>query len=320
MMRILALGLTLTAAPLAIADSLPAQSLLERMTEATQELDYQGRFLYQLGGEVSTMEIRHAVIDGEQYQRFTHLDGRLVEVLRLGDELVCLHPNGTLTRIDDQDQGLLSFRQRLSSQIPDQYNVLVDGDGRVAGRATTRMRVAPLDNHRYGYRLWLDNESHLLLKSEMVDPGGLALERVEFVTLDLQPGLDRSDFELPKVIAERALEPVPGSHADRVHVKAGWLPGGFRAADSDWRRVTAERQPVAAQSYSDGLATFTVFVENLDNGVVEEGVSRIGPTVAISRSMGVADRRYLLTLVGEIPQPTAERIMQELELDVAARP
>ena len=76
MMRILALGLTLTAAPLAIADSLPAQTLLERMTEATQELDYQGRFLYQLGGEVSTMEIRHAVIDGEQYQRFTHLDGR----------------------------------------------------------------------------------------------------------------------------------------------------------------------------------------------------------------------------------------------------
>ncbi|MCU5785310.1 MucB/RseB C-terminal domain-containing protein [Alloalcanivorax marinus] len=320
MMRILALGLTLTAAPLAIADSLPAQSLLERMTEATQELDYQGRFLYQLGGEVSTMEIRHAVIDGEQYQRFTHLDGRLVEVLRLGDELVCLHPNGTLTRIDDQDQGLLSFRQRLSSQIPDQYNVLVDGDGRVAGRATTRMRVAPLDNHRYGYRLWLDNESHLLLKSEMVDPGGLALERVEFVTLDLQPGLDRGDFELPKVIAERALEPVPGNHADRVHVNAGWLPGGFRAADSDWRRVPAERQPVAAQSYSDGLATFTVFVENLDNGVVEEGVSRIGPTVAISRSVAAADRRYLLTLVGEIPQPTAERIMQGLDLDVAGRP
>ena len=145
MMRILALGLTLTAAPLAIADSLPAQTLLERMTEATQELDYQGRFLYQQGGEVSTKEIRHPVIDGEQYQRFTHLDGRLVEVLRLGDELVCLHPNGTLTRIDDPDQNLLSFRQRLSSRIPEQYNVLVDGDGRVAGRATTRMRVAPLD-------------------------------------------------------------------------------------------------------------------------------------------------------------------------------
>ncbi len=320
MMRILALGLTLTAAPLAIADSLPAQTLLERMTEATQELDYQGRFLYQLGGEVSTMEIRHAVIDGEQYQRFTHLDGRLVEVLRLGDELVCLHPNGTLTRIDDPDQNLLSFRQRLSSRIPEQYNVLVDGDGRVAGRATTRMRVAPLDNHRYGYRLWLDNESHLLLKSEMVDASGLAMERVEFVTLDLEPDLGESDFELPRVIAERALEPVPASRSDRIHLEAGWLPRGFHAAEGDWRRVTAERSPVAAQSYSDGLATFTVFVESVANDDIEEGVSRIGPTVAISRVAAAGERTYLLTLVGEIPQPTAERVMEGLGVEVAARP
>ncbi|MBL7251215.1 MucB/RseB C-terminal domain-containing protein [Alloalcanivorax sp. C16-2] len=320
MMRILALGLTLTAAPLAIADSLPAQTLLERMTEATQELDYQGRFLYQLGGEVSTMEIRHAVIDGEQYQRFTHLDGRLVEVLRLGDELVCLHPNGTLTRIEDPDQNLLSFRQRLSSRIPEQYNVLVDGDGRVAGRPTTRMRVAPLDNHRYGYRLWLDNDSHLLLKSEMVDASGLALERVEFVTLDLEPGLDESDFELPRVIAERALETVPASRSDRIHLEAGWLPRGFHAAEGDWRRVTAERRPVAAQSYSDGLATFTVFVEPVASADIEEGVSRIGPTVAISRVAAADERTYLLTLVGEIPQPTAERVMEALGVKVSTRP
>ena len=125
MMRILALGLTLTAAPLAIADSLPAQTLLERMTEATQELDYQGRFLYQLGGEVSTMEIRHAVIDGEQYQRFTHLDGRLVEVLRLGDELVCLHPNGTLTRGGLIDLGQRAVDERLGP-LP-QLGALIEG-------------------------------------------------------------------------------------------------------------------------------------------------------------------------------------------------
>ena len=151
MMRTLALGLALAAplaAPVAIADPTPAQALLEEMTEASQQLQYRGRFLYQLGGEVSTMELSHAVIDGKQYQRLTHLDGRLVEVLQLGDEVVCLHPNGTLTRINDNDTGLLAFRDRLSSSIPEQYNVLVDGDGRVAGRVTTRMRVAPLDNHR----------------------------------------------------------------------------------------------------------------------------------------------------------------------------
>ncbi|HEX5677079.1 MAG TPA: MucB/RseB C-terminal domain-containing protein [Alcanivorax sp.] len=313
MMRILALGLTLAAplvAPVANAEPTPAQTLLEQMTEASRQLEYQGRFLYQLGGEVSTMELSHAVIDGKQYRRLTHLDGRLVEVLQLGDEVVCLHPNGTLTRINDNDTGLLAFRERLSSSIPEQYNVLVDGDGRVAGRATTRMRVAPLDNHRYGYRLWVDRDSSLLLKSEMVDASGLAVERIEFVSLDLEPDLQRSDFQLPRVIAERSLETVPAPASGRLRMEAGWLPSGFEAADRDWRRVADMRHPVTAQSYTDGLATFTLFVERVQSDQVEEGVSRVGPTVAISRVQTLGERIYLMTLVGEIPQPTAERIME----------
>ncbi|HAB06017.1 MAG TPA: nucleoside transporter, partial [Alcanivorax sp.] len=232
---------------------------------------------------------------------------------QLGDEVVCLHPNGTLTRINDNDTGLLAFRDRLSSSIPEQYNVLVDGDGRVAGRVTTRMRVAPLDNHRYGYRLWVDRDSSLLLKSEMVDTSGLAVERVEFVSLDLEPGLKRSDFQLPRVIAERSLETVAAARSERVHVDAGWLPSGFEAADRD-RRVAGMRQPVTAQSYTDGLATFTLFVESVASDQVEEGISRVGPTVAISRVQNLGERIYLMTLVGEIPQPTAERIMEAVAI------
>lgn len=313
MIRLLVLGVALVA-PLAYAAPSPAQALLAKMTQASRTLDYQGRFLYQFGAEVSTMEVSHALFDGQQYQRLTHLDGRLVEVLRLGDELVCLHPNGTLTRISDGGPGLLAFRDRLSSSISDQYNVLVDGDGRVAGRATTRMRVAPLDNHRYGYRLWLDNESRLLLKSEMVDASGMTLERVEFVTLDLQPQLDRSDFQVPKVLSERALESVPASRSQRVHLDAAWLPGGFQTVDRDWRRISEQRAPVVAQSFSDGLATFTVFVEAVDSERMDEGVSRIGPTVAISRYLSASGDSYLVTLVGEIPQPTAERVMQAMRV------
>lgn len=319
MMRILALGLTLIT-PLALAAPSPAQSLLADMAQASKGLEYQGRFLYQLGAEVSTMEVRHAMFGGQEYQRLTHLDGRLVEVLRLGDELVCLHPNGTLTRISEGGPGLLTFRDRLTHSIPDQYNVLVDGDGRVAGRPTTRMRVAPLDGHRYGYRLWLDDESKLLLKSEIVDASGMALERVEFVTLDLEPDLQRADFQVPKVLSERALENVLASHSDPLHVEASWLPGGFEAVDRDWRRAGEQRTPVVAQSFSDGLATFTVFVEAVNTEQVEEGVSRIGPTVAISRHLDAGGRHYLVTLVGEIPQPTADRVMQALRITVAASP
>lgn len=319
MLRTLALGLTLLVPFAAFAATpSPAQTLLEEMAQASRSQNYEGRFLYQFGGEISTIEVRHAVFDGQEYQRLTHLDGRVSEVLRRGDELLCLHPDGSLTRIIDGQDGLLTFRDRLVQAIPEQYNVLVDGDSRVAGRAATRIRVAPLDDHRYGYRLWLDDSSKLMLKSELVDASGMALERIEFVTLELHPHLKPTDFQMPRALSEHSLKRMPADLPGRVRIQVAWLPQGFKSVDQDWRRINASRPPVAAQSYSDGLATFTVFVEPVHtDGQVEEGVSRVGPTVAISRRLDATGQNYRVTLVGEIPQPTAERVMRGVGIVVA---
>lgn len=318
MLRALTLSVALSAPVLALADqSAPPQAHqnLNAMAQASHSLSYKGRFLYQFGAEVSTMEVKHAVVDGREYQRLTHLDGRLVEVLRRGDEVICLHPDRSLTRLNQEQSGPLNLSDRLADNIPEQYNVLVDGDGRVAGRGATRMRVAPLDSHRYGYRLWLDEQSELLLKSETVDGSGVALERVEFVSLNLSPGLTLQDFQTPEVAREDALETVPEHVSnEQIKVKPQWLPGGFTAMPLDWRQVRNERQPVAAQGYSDGLATFTVFVEAVGEKAVEEGVSRVGPTVAVSRRLTAPSGAYLLTLVGEVPQATAERVVDNIRV------
>ena len=99
----------------ALANPSPAQDQLQSMAQANRSLDYTGRFLYQFGAEVSTMEVSHAVIGGREFQRLTHLDGRLVEVLRRGDEVVCLHPNGTLTRINREKGGPLALGDRIAN-------------------------------------------------------------------------------------------------------------------------------------------------------------------------------------------------------------
>lgn len=309
--RVLALSLTLLAPMAALAESSPAHDQLQAMSKANRSLEYSGRFLYQFGAEVSTMEVNHAVIDGREYQRLTHLDGRLVEVLRRGDEVICVHPDRSLTRMQNGQGGPMALAQRLAEDVPAQYNILVDGDSRVAGRPSTRIRVAPLDTHRYGYRLWLDNDSRLLLKSEVVDGSGVALERVEFVSLDLKPGLTLADFEVPESVRESELQPLAQGHeASLMQVESDWLPAGFEASDQDWRSGDGKRKPVAAQGYSDGLAAFTVFVETIGEGAVEEGVSRVGPTVAVSRRLTAPSGAYLITLVGEVPQSTAERVIQ----------
>jgi len=69
---------------------------------------------------------------------------------------------------------------------------------------------------------------------------------------------------------------------------------------------------VSAATWSDGLAAFTLFIEELENDAWVDEVSQIGPTVAISRRVEGSDGRYLATLVGEVPPLTAERVLSGL--------
>lgn len=306
----------------ALADREQAQGLLQAMAKAYHELDYRGRIIYAHGADISTMEVSHAVIDGREYERLTHLDGQLAELIRHGNQLICIHPDQTVTRLPTQSGlGPLSVRDRLA-RVPAQYNVLLDGEGRVAGRAALRMRLSPLDNHRHGYRLWLDRASSLLLKSETVDESGRVLERVEFVMLDLSPGLDKADFAPPQALEERVLMSVEDTAAAGPLPRVSWLPGGFVASPADLRQPGVERRqisrPVAARTWSDGLAAFSIFVEDVPpDGDREEGVSRHGPTVAVTRQLKHDGRDYRLTLIGEVPLETAERIASGMGLEGA---
>lgn len=297
------------------AEQVSAPLLLQQMTEAARGLEYRGRLLYMHGSALTTLELLHARFDNREHERLTQLDGQLAEVIRRGDHVVCVHADQTITRLVNRNSvSPLGLNDRLNNTVPVQYQLLLDGDDRVAGRAVYRMRLLPMDQFRYGYRLWIDQESRLLLKSELVDAAGLALERLEFVSLELAPGLSVSDFDIPPALKERALDPLDASQHPhgRVRLKAAWVPEGFAEVDRDLRLTGGERQPVVATTYSDGLAAFTLFVEPATESPAE-GVSRMGPTLAISRVLDQG--QWLVTLVGEVPELTGERVLSGLSFE-----
>jgi sigma-E factor negative regulatory protein RseB len=74
------------------------------------------------------------------------------------------------------------------------------------------------------------------------------------------------------------------------------------------RRSPASDEPVACQVYGDGLARFSVFMEPLRGASVEDVRTQLGPTVAVSRRLKTADGDVMVTVVGEIPPGTAERV------------
>jgi sigma-E factor negative regulatory protein RseB len=298
------------------ADEMSASQLLRQMADAARSLDYRGRLLYMRGGDVTTLELLHARIDGREHERLTQLEGALAEVIRRGEHVVCVHADQTITRLVNRTSVTpLGLHERLSNSLPMQYQLQLDGEDRVAGRPAYRMQVLPMDQFRYGYRLWTDQQSHLLLKSELVDLTGKALERIEFVSLELAPNLTSADFVVPAALKERALDSLDASEhpQGQVRFSTSWLPEGFIEADRDLRLSGGERRPVAAATFSDGLAAFTLFVEEPGEDKAE-GVSKIGPTVAISRLLDSATGSWLVTLVGEVPQLTGERVLAGLSL------
>ena len=317
-MRIWLLALSVVLfSPLVQAETPSPQQLLQDMAQAHRDRNFSGRLVYTRGGDISTLEVLHGRINGRDYERLTHLDGQLAELIRNGEQVICVHPDKSITRYGGRvGVGPLALQDQLANTIPAQYRIHLAGHGRIAGRDTWQMKIVPQDVFRYGYRLWVDNESHLMLRSEMVDDQGRALERLEFISIDLNPKLSVDQFDAPSASTEQALESVDasGHPQGRLHFVTGWLPDGFVASSGDVRLVSGSRTPVSSKAFSDGLAAFTLFVERLSDQDFSHEPARVGPTVAISRSYDEAGGPWLVTLVGEVPVNTAKRVLDDLSL------
>jgi len=281
-----------------------AQDWLERLADAGQSQSFQGTFVYERNGSFSTHRIWHRVDEtGVVRERLMQLDGVEQEVLRVDGSTECV--SGTLAdQLDDQQAW--SAHDLDSQRLLESYELRIIGESRVAGRAAVVLALSPRDQHRYGVELHLDQESALPLKSLLLNDKGQLLERFQFTQLDV--GTLPTDQELQ---SGTGCQPVTASKAAAEVVEAwrsDWLPSGFTLSRVAERRSPASNEQVASLVYFDGLARFSVFVEPLRGVMVEDARSQIGPTAAVSRRLATADGDVMVTVVGEIPLGTAERV------------
>ena len=305
-------------------DQKAAATLLQEMNAAFGQLNYDGIFSYLNGNQLTTLRVVHKLIDGQQRERLVHLNGAPREIVRSGegvsrivmpgDDLLALEesiPAGPFTRAFVPD----------FERMADTYTVGKFGQGRIAGRMATRIAVQPQDHHRYGYRLWLDQQTSLLLRSELVDQGGSRLEIFMFNQLRLGDEVEDSALKpatakdsqishltLAPAMAAKAVELV----TEQSQWAAGWLPPGFAMAAADNRQKPGSGLPVSSLMYSDGLAAFSIFIEPMPTYGAASMVSQNGATVAVTHTVSGQlkgdDVHFLVTLVGDIPVSTARQI------------
>jgi len=293
-----------------------ALTLLNKMGEAIKSSDYYGTLVYAHDGHVESLKMIHKMDDKGESQRIVHLTGAAREVIRKDDVVTCYMPDSQSVFVGERrfNNHLLARLSQSFQQFASQYDFVVDGTGRVAGREATIVAIQPKDNYRYGYRFWIDNDSHLLLKSDLVDASNNVLEQLMFVDINvggaitqdmLNPAIDGKSFTWHK----GGDKPVEKNAAQN----SGWqirnLPTGFVIKDRSKQKMPNSEDLVDYLFVSDGLATISVYIEKfgVDNkGYV--GSSRMG---AVSIYGSLMDD-YHVTVVGEAPQGTVKMIADSI--------
>ncbi|WP_426417291.1 MucB/RseB C-terminal domain-containing protein [Aestuariirhabdus sp. LZHN29] len=291
---------------------------LSAMNEAYRTLSFRGNLVFQNSQGLNTLSIVRD-LSGEQHRaRMVYLDGSYREVVREGELVTFLNTDQVLRF--EHDDTTVTPEQLLErfSALGDSYRSEFVGRDRVAGRAAILVNVVPGDRHRYGYQLWLDEQTGLLLKSLMVDDKGAVLERMQFVSLQVVTAIKPEELRL-SIELEQVPEALVTTHriesrlefdeTDRpLNWQVGWVPEGFSLTKRDERRSPVGKHPVDSQMYSDGLASFSLFVELDEENLLSEATDSNGATTAISRVFRDQQDLYMVTVVGEIPLGTAERI------------
>lgn len=286
-----------------------AAQWLDAMAKAERTQDFEGTFVYERDGDFSTYQIWHHAGNGAVRNRVLKLDGVASERVQADGRLICM--SGSLEagvgQVSSNAVGPVDPLKLMSW-----YQLRVVGPSRVAGRDAVVVTVVPRDRDRYAFEMHLDAQTGLLLKSLLIDAKGRLLERLQYTRL--QPGTPvSSDFKATpncKPVLHASKGYIPGS---ALAWQAKWIPAGFELAQTAQRRSSASTANVTSLLYVDGLAHFSVFLEPLNGAVARDTRVQLGPTAAVSRRLKSPDGEMMITVVGEIPLGTAERIALSMQ-------
>jgi sigma-E factor negative regulatory protein RseB len=157
---------------------------------------------------METMRIIHRVGENGEQQRLISLTGSAREVIRDNESVTCIFPDDRAVMVDKSlgQKPIFQLPQPIES-VSSFYHFNTDGEERVAGRQSWVVNILPADQYRYGYKLWIDQDSYLLLKSQLRDTDNEVLEQILFTQLDihehipaamLEPALTGKDYTVYK--------------------------------------------------------------------------------------------------------------------------
>jgi sigma-E factor negative regulatory protein RseB len=296
----------------AAAYAQPAEALawLRKIHDATKKLSYSGTFVYQNASRSETSRITRYVGASGDIEKLEVMDGVPREVVRTRDTVRCYLPGKSLVKVDRRtERDFPALLPERITTLARHYEIELGGVERIAGYDCQAIVLRPKDNLRYGYRLYADTGSGMMLRAVTLSPAGEQVEQFWFTQLTLG-GVTR-DMVKPRHAARTwRIEDAEAAPA-RL---AGWglsaeLPG-FRKV-IELRRRLGESRSAGQLVYSDGLAAVSVFIESREgrSDPVRTGLASMGAIHIYTREVA----NHMVTVVGEAPALSVQRIADAVE-------
>jgi len=288
---------------------------IQAVRMAALRVNYSGTVVYQAGGEMRSSRITHLFDGVHSIERIQTLDGKPREFIRRrsasNDEVQCLIPESRRVVVEQRsvEESFPALATASPEEILARYTLKLGAVERVAGIECQLMTLEPKDSARYGYRLWVDRATGLLLKAQTLNEKREVIEQIAFSDVRIGEKIDRSKLRPAWSIEGWSVSRSEYRKTDLA--QQGWhvpAPDGFRKTREVERRIAgADALQVV---FSDGLATVSVFIEpNPQGRPAADEVNHMGPTSAFARRVGES----LVTVVGEVPPSTVRSVAASVE-------
>ncbi len=296
---------------------------LLRMHEASRKRAYIGTFVVSSGANMSSARIWH-VCDGDlQMERVESLSGAPRSTFRRNEQVITFLPDSK-TALSERRESLGLFPDLLKSadsSIELFYAAKQTGSERVAGFDADMVVLQPKDGLRFGYRVWSEKKSGLVVKLQTLDVDGRVVEQAAFseLQLDAPVSMGKLTQMMGNTEGYRVEKP---ELVKTTAIAEGWT---MKSTVAGFKPMSCYKRPVSAPDgtnpestmqwiFSDGLASVSLFVEAFDRRRhVHEGSMTMGATSTMTRRLSDKTGDWWLTVVGEVPRNTLIAFSQGLE-------
>jgi sigma-E factor negative regulatory protein RseB len=284
------------------------------MQHAVTELNYKGVVAYLKDHQVESFQLFHAVKSGVEQERLVSMNSPLREVIRDAEKVACYFPDLKKVYVENKPANRSSVLVDLPddlTQLTRYYRVNLQGQEYVARRLSQVIGIEPRDDYRYARLIWVDSESKLPLKFEILDEDGQAVEQMVFTSMSVEESIPREDLK-PSVQADG----FSWQTTQRDALSLGSLRWGLHNVPDGFQIISYARlkRPPSDRAVehillSDGFSSVSIYIDPYNSDIAARQYSRkIGTVNARSAKIG----GYHVTVMGEVPEKTVQTIANGL--------